>query len=260
MKWPRYSLFLILCLVLIIYQKIFPSNVYNFGFYNKRLNDFIYHWILYKFPHWEPNSIKVLISYLIGSTLKNMNELKNAHETLNLLHLLSPSAFHLLCLNWIFSRLFSPSVTFIIYIFMILVGYTLVPLHPAFIRSLTLTAFLLLFKNKQHDLIVFCILFLDFYFGTYHLMPMSYIFSFVILGHIYLLPSNFSMMKKVIISQLLLCLFFSQNFNIINFFFGFNLGLVFLPILTLIIFYFLLIPGTWPIIASWLELIYLDLR
>jgi hypothetical protein len=257
MKWPRYSLFLVLCLVLILYQKINPSNSYPFGYYEKTIQDEIYNWLLYKFPNWNSQSLKVLISYLVGSSLKGMHELKYSHEVLNLSHLLSPSAFHLASLNWILYRLFSKKWIILFYCLLIVLSYFILPLHPALIRSLLISGITLTFANHQKiELFVFCALILDFFFGTYQLMPMSYIFTFIILGNIYLLPSEMSLFKKILISQCILAFFFHQKFSLVSFFCGFYLGLIFVPILTGIIFYVFLFPVVSISISGGLETLF----
>lgn len=257
MQWARYSLFIVLCLVLLLYAKFFPINLYPFGFTAPQTLDLLIPIIHHKLSSWEPHSLKVLNAYLLGVPLKGFQELKSAHEGLNLSHLLSPSAFHLISINWVFQKILPKSLHFLLYLLIIIVGYYFLPLHPAFLRSLTLySGLLLITSHKSKDIYLVVFLFFDFIWGSYQLQPMSYIFSFIILGHLMLLPQKMRMISKLFLAQLFLSLLFPIKIHLLNFLIGFNLGILFLPILTSIIIYLILIPGNWIMLSEFLEYIF----
>jgi len=152
------------------------------------------------------------------------------------------------------NRIFSTKRVIFFYLLLIILSYFVFPLHPALIRSLLISSVVLVFAHHPKiELFVFWALALDFYFGTYQLMPMSYVFTFIILGNIYLLPTEMSLIKKILISQCILVFLFNQKLNLLCFLSGFYLGLIFVPILTGIIFYVFLFPAVSLTISGWLE-------
>lgn len=260
MQWGRYNLFLILCLVLAYKAKLNPITQYPFGFYNGQLIEDLSPLLSYKLENWDQTSVKVLISYLLGIPLRGLKELSSTHSDLYLSHLLSPSAFHLISISWLLKFFFSKKVNFIFWFIIFILCYYLPPLHPALLRSI----FLCLIVNsissqisETHKISILMIaLAIDYFWGSYSLMAVSYIFSFIILGNLLLLPKNLPMVIKLFIAQFHLAILFSLKIQLFHFIIGFLYGGIFLPIFTLIIIYIFLIPTYWQSYSSILEKIF----
>ncbi len=256
MQWARYNLFLLLCLVLAYSATLFPESTYPFGFHNQQLVDSILPILQHKLSNWDIGSLKVLLSYLLGVPLRGQLELNLAHANLNLSHLLSPSAFHLLSISWLLTKLLPKIYLQIFWLTLLFITYFYLPIHPALSRSLSLCLVMTFVRDNadyQKAYLLFLALGLDYFVGSYKLMPLSYIFSFIILGNLILLPKQWSMRLKLFTAQFHLMLLFSLKFQLLNFILGFYLGILFLPIFTSLIIYIFLTPGYNTLISNFLE-------
>lgn len=249
MQWARYNLFLILCLVLVMKAQLFPTSSYPYGFNNSVLFEIIRPVLEQKLMNWDQANIKVLIAYLLGLPLKGFSTLNSAHEVLYLSHLLSPSAFHLICFSWILHNTMPRYLVTCFWLLLYLVGWYWNFYHPALQRSILL-AFVSSFhfvcasnRESQVRILILALIF-DYFWGSYQLMPLSYVFTFIILGHILFLPTNWSLFKKLFVAQIILSVIFSLPFNLLGFTLGYYLGLIFLPLFTFILIYLFLSPIT----------------
>lgn len=260
MQWARYNLFLLLCLVLTVKATLFPSSKYPFGFHNTQLLNGLLPILQNKLQNWDTASLKVLLSYLLGFPLRGMKDLNDAHAQLYLSHLLSPSAFHLLSLTWLLEKVLPPKALQVCWLSLFILTQVSISFHPALVRSIGLCFAMTFIKQISNDqkkaTLLILVLALDYFWGSYQLMPLSYIFSLIILGNLLLLPKHWSLKIKLLIAQLNLVVIFSLKLQLLTFILGFYLGAIFLPLFTILIVYLFLIPGYWFRLSSLLETLF----
>lgn len=222
------------------------------------------HKILYpgvrdKLSDWNEKTIQIYLSYLTGlggSVLAK--ELKYAHETLYLSHLLSPSGFHLIGISWCIRMILTEQMSTIFWLSTTIYINFFIPAHPALQRSINFlfasSIYNYLYKSetiysaKTLTIIFFMI---DYFGGSYSLMPKSYIFSFIILGNLTFLPDNYSFLEKLFIAQIILSLISGYCLNPI----GFLVGYIFAQLFTLIFISILIYIYLVPIKASFFSLL-----
>lgn len=237
------------------------TKLYPYGFRDSTLHRTLYSLVVNKLSNWNEKSVQIFISYLTGLGGQILNSsLKNDHETLFLSHLLSPSAFHLIGISWCVRVTFPPALNLFFWILAGTCANYFMPIHPALIRSINYVLIYTLYDEFLKNIIslkssqLFLLFFgADYLWGTYSSMPLSYLFSFIIMGNFIFLPDRFSILDKLVISQIQLSLVLGTSVNFIGFLLGYLLSQLFMAIFVLILLYIFIVPVKISLIALFLE-------
>ena len=166
-----------------------------------------------------------------------------AYKKLNLYHLFTPSGIHYSCLLILLTPLilllkrFNKKMETITKVILYLSPWIL----PGFyslkrIGAMKAIKMIPPFKKTTFSFIFFFYFFIDYFFGTRELSPISYNFSFLFIGVI-ALAHNESYLKLslfLFIGQMLYACVFSQTVNPLSFIFSFSLTALFSPLFILI--------------------------
>jgi len=218
----EYLVFLILCTITYQYSLVVKDSYSKRFFLEKATIQKIQSSTLEIKKQLSEENYKFSFCFIFGHDLGFNKNLKKLLHTYNLEHILSPSAMHIAPLLY-FSKLILPSHLYnsLLILFISILGYKFKLLHPAIIRVLEWGFFSKLINQNKKDNVdikwIFLIVFqADFFFGSWRLLPLSYIFTLTILGHMYFLPHQMSLPVKLGISQIFLSFFTNVDISILN--------------------------------------------
>lgn len=176
-----------------------------------------------------------MLSALTGENLGISKEHKKLLSQLYMNHLLSPSALHIIPILFLVN-IFLKDWYFILFLIASFLygGYWCHIFHPAITRYLQWETFKnikIFFQLKFSNSALFLIVFMtDYFIGTARQGLNSYIYSFIILGHLVIAPFE-GFYLNLLAAQLLISFFnTTQKFNIIEFGAGQIGTFLFLPV------------------------------
>lgn len=190
--------------------------------------------IISELPANQKKYFKLMAAFVVGDE-KGLNKMKKNYKTLGLLHLFTPSGFHLqallIFLSFIGFKKYKKKFLFISLSLFFIPGFEAL---KRIIVLKILESYQDKFKNWiPNNFYLFLIVFFVFFiFGDYFRNPLSFSLSFLFLGIIYAVNDN----PKVgfvhyffafFSAQLLIQLFLPQEITMVHFLIGFFLGMLF---------------------------------
>lgn len=191
--------------------------------------------ILKRLPGNQKKYFNVTAAFVVGDEKKGQSKIKSPYKSLGLLHLFTPSGFHLQALLLCFSFLgFKKHKRKFLFSFLFLF------LLPDFIALKRIVVLKIAESYQTHFkkwipetyYLFFIVFFLFFLAGDYSQNPLSFSLSFLFLGTIYALKENPKLtfihyFFAFFIAQILVQFFLPQEITLGHFLIGFFLGMFF---------------------------------
>ncbi len=191
--------------------------------------------ILKKIPDNQKKYFNLMAAFTVGDEKKSISRLKSSYKSLGLVHLFTPSGFHLqailICLSYLGLKKHRRKFLLSLLLIFFIPGFS--ALKRIVILKICESYYIHLKKWIPKKFYLFLLVFLLFFLcGDYYRNPLSYSLSFLFLGTIYALNENPKLyyvhyFLAFFMAQLLVQLFLPQEVTLAHFSIGFILGLIF---------------------------------
>jgi hypothetical protein len=226
---------LFLCLFMLIHKILIIKG--QPIHHNPTVNVAIWHNFLSLYDHYPVQFTYFEINLLTGRSAGNIKPIVKLFQDFQLSHLLSPSASHLGFMSLLLRKTrFIPQL-----LLTLAMGYVCYHfnLHPGLLRALLwMTVKRISVIYAKHKFTIFIIyLIIDYYFGTYHLSPMGYLYSGVFM---YVFTcTDYSILQKVFLGNILLAVIFNKGIYPFALLLSVPLSFLFMPLFLLSLMTFL---------------------
>lgn len=205
--------------------------------------------IFKRLPVNQRKYFNLTIAFVVGDEKKGLARAKSSYKSLGLLHLFTPSGFHLqallMCLSILGFKKFKRKFLFSFLFLFLLPGFE--ALKRIIILKIAESYQLKFKKWVPENYYLFIIVFFIFFIaGDYVKNPLSFSLSFLFLGTIYAIKDNprvsfIHYFTAFFAAQLLLQMFLPQEITLGHFLIGFLLGMLFNILFPIIVFCYLML-------------------
>jgi hypothetical protein len=202
---------------------------------------------------------KLIVAMVFGVKRGLPQTLKKKFQTLNLLHLFTPSGLHFSSLFIFLTPIFNRSYKWnkklpkVFTILICLFPFFLIKFYS--LKRIALLKILTILFNQNISIFkLFCFTFLyDFFLGSYEKSPLSFAYSFIFLGVLLSFNTfNWKIVLSLITAQMILAISMDQTINLAGSIFGFMITALFSLFFPLLIFTFSLFPLIGNLISEFL--------